>query len=569
MSTTTLIVNGASFQVSKRRLMMSCDLFERQTSLLDSPYAVRSSVSTPSFETFVSAIEGKPVTITPENYGDLVSLCSEFIFDGLTSSLSSFQSSQNPTDAERSSLLTRIAELEEECVNHAKGNAGLRSRIRELEAEVSVLKSTVCDLDQTTETFTDHYSELLSRCAELEQAHATEAARAASLERKCRELERDREALLAQCASLALRCTELDRTQMALRENQARLISRCQALEGQSAPSRRELIGFMSAYRKAAKHYERVRYLRGSWSLMRDRGSGKKVAAGYPMDDDSYLRRFFVRRVTLPLILNLPGIMQTVGFWVDSGKMWLATEYFPNGTLQAMLARMGKREPTPGFGPTQLTKCVFGVAVTMSRFHARRGIHRALVPGAVFLDSAFEPVIGRFSFAKIITDPLRMSLGMGVPMAMAPELSPDEEGQYDNSVDVYAYAMLLYCLFELGRPQVFDNRRPIRNSHPLLMGVRAGYRFPRPKAMPDEFWRLVTDCWQKEPARRPTFVEIVDRLKSSPGLVFPGTDIAAYREYQERLERQVLEAPRSVELVDAMHDLLGWDSSEGLADGHG
>jgi hypothetical protein len=52
----------------------------------------------------------------------------------------------------------------------------------------------------------------------------------------------------------------------------------------------------------------------------------------------------------------------------------------------------------------------------MAQFHSRRGIHRSLAPEAVFLDSRFEPVIGALSVAKIVTDPLQMTMHVGRPI---------------------------------------------------------------------------------------------------------------------------------------------------------
>jgi hypothetical protein len=61
---------------------------------------------------------------------------------------------------------------------------------------------------------------------------------------------------------------------------------------------------------------------------------------------------------------------------------------------------------------------------------------------------------------------------------------------------------------------------------------------------------------------RPPFAEIVEELKKSPDLVFPGTDIVEYRKYQERLESERLENARPVELVDALYSIVGWDKDD-------
>jgi hypothetical protein len=75
-------------------------------------------------------------------------------------------------------------------------------------------------------------------------------------------------------------------------------------------------------------------------------------------------------------------------------------------------------------------------------------------------------------------------------------------------------------------------------------------------------WALVNECWEQDPAQRPTFAAIVDRLKKSTDLMVPGTAVAAYREYQRRLEGERLKDPRPSGLIDALYGLLGWDSNK-------
>jgi hypothetical protein len=90
MSETQLFLDGKSFKVKKFHLMDNCDLFKRNVSLLDSGYRVCSEVSLLSFGDFVSALEGRSITIPNENHEDLRSLCEEFRFEGLTSQLLNF-----------------------------------------------------------------------------------------------------------------------------------------------------------------------------------------------------------------------------------------------------------------------------------------------------------------------------------------------------------------------------------------------------------------------------------------------------------------------------------------------
>jgi serine/threonine protein kinase len=190
----------------------------------------------------------------------------------------------------------------------------------------------------------------------------------------------------------------------------------------------------------------------------------------------------------------------------------------------------------------------------MARFHSRRAIHRDLKPAHVFLDDRFEPVLGGLCMAKIVADPLKMTISVGTQLYMAPELFIGDE-PYDNSIDVYAFAVLMYHLFA-------PRETRIRNGPQFAASIAKGERFPRLPNIPDSFWCLIEVCWQQDRTKRPTFAEIVDRLKTSLDLVFPGTDMREYRNYQERLGSEQLADPRPIELVDALYSIVGWPPDE-------
>jgi hypothetical protein len=76
--------------VSQQRLQNSCTLFQDDLSLLDHPYCVKSKLGVGDFQTFVAALEDRPVTITTKNFPGLFRLCDEFGFSGFSVCLSQF-----------------------------------------------------------------------------------------------------------------------------------------------------------------------------------------------------------------------------------------------------------------------------------------------------------------------------------------------------------------------------------------------------------------------------------------------------------------------------------------------
>jgi serine/threonine protein kinase len=154
--------------------------------------------------------------------------------------------------------------------------------------------------------------------------------------------------------------------------------------------------------------------------------------------------------------------------------------------------------------------------------------------GNVFLDDKWEPRIADFGLAKIVTNSVKMTMAIGSPMFMAPELFDDDDSP-SFAVDVYAFGMLIYTMFT--NQQIFKpGEKPPRGPQQLMMKVAKGERLMRPEGVPDLFWNLITKCWSQAPAERPSFQELVNMMLTSDEYVFAGTDMAKYREYRERIK---------------------------------
>jgi uncharacterized small protein (DUF1192 family) len=179
MAKAAIVLNGSTFSVGKRLLVVACDLFENRPGLLESPYQIRSRVSTASFQLFLSAIESKPITVTESNHADLAALSNEFGFSGLAEQLSAFGPLSNASDLESSEFLSQVRELEEARVSQTRMIGLVQTEIARLAAD----------------------------------------------------LERERSAHRADCAALAARCDALERDRTALQESCASLLSLCRSLE--------------------------------------------------------------------------------------------------------------------------------------------------------------------------------------------------------------------------------------------------------------------------------------------------------------------------------------------------
>jgi serine/threonine protein kinase len=248
-------------------------------------------------------------------------------------------------------------------------------------------------------------------------------------------------------------------------------------------------------------------------------------------------QKSFIREIVVPQSLKLPGIVPLVGFCFpgkspghkrDAGL--IVTELMPNGSLDRVADENWIRDPPRHFGPTQFSKCFFGIAATMAQLHKCDIIHRDLKPGNIVLDDKWEPRICDFGLART-RGGIKKTANIGSPFYMAPELFGDDE--YGFPADVYAFGMTLYhvCLGE--SVFHFSDGISIADQFSIIRKIPTGKRYKKPDGIHEPIWELIKLCWAE--GERPTFEDIVNEMLGNDGLAIPGTNLGEYHEYQRRI----------------------------------
>ena len=98
------------------------------------------------------------------------------------------------------------------------------------------------------------------------------------------------------------------------------------------------------------------------------------------------------------------------------------------------------------------------------------------------------------------------------PMWLAPEMMTKGQPEYTEKADIYSYAIILWELITRAIPFEEYNY----TFHSLLEEdiINRQLRPTIPSHTPPLYAKLITDCWQANPQKRPSFTEILKKLST-------------------------------------------------------
>ena len=213
--------------------------------------------------------------------------------------------------------------------------------------------------------------------------------------------------------------------------------------------------------------------------------------------DDPTNRERFRREARVLSRLSHPGVATVFDFDAEQGYDILVMEYVSGGSLERRLSR--------GELPLD-TVLVLGAAIAdaLENAHKHGVLHRDLKPGNVMLTADGQPKILDFGLAVLIAGGKatgRMT-DSGAVVGSVPYMAPEQLfGEADDiRTDIYALGVMLFEMVTGQRP--FVKARPealmfaiINNAAPSARSLRAD--------VPAELDRLLAQCLDKDPARRP------------------------------------------------------------------
>ena len=206
--------------------------------------------------------------------------------------------------------------------------------------------------------------------------------------------------------------------------------------------------------------------------------------------------------------LRHPNIVLFMGTGMISGRdMCIITEYVEKGALSDVLAKQSIDLPW-----NVREKMAMDAARGMNYLHTFSPpiIHRDLKSHNLLVGDNFTIKVTDFGLAKFQEEDASHTFCGTLPWT-APEVFSGKG--YSEKADVYSYAIVLW---EMGTRKMPYNGL---NKPDIIVGVTTkNLRPPLPIDDANDYYvQLMTDCWNEDPAQRPSFAEVMDRLSQTCG----------------------------------------------------
>ena len=240
----------------------------------------------------------------------------------------------------------------------------------------------------------------------------------------------------------------------------------------------------------------------------------------------------FSREVNIMSFLKHEAIIKFIGFsqvnFKNHAKPTYVMELAKNESLEKVLCLERQCCSIPEWNNTKKFINIYGIASAMKYIHSKNIIHRDLKPGNIILDEYLYPKMADFGFAKDISQKLENinSNVLGTPAYISPEIY--NKNKHGKESDVYAFSITLYEIITNEKP--FANLNRFQIMHEITSN---NYRPPFNKKIPECYKKLIESCWAEKPEERPTFDEILEKLKTDKNFMFEDVDLDEFLLYTE------------------------------------
>ncbi|MFS7923942.1 putative protein kinase TKL-CTR1-DRK-2 family [Helianthus anomalus] len=243
-----------------------------------------------------------------------------------------------------------------------------------------------------------------------------------------------------------------------------------------------------------------ARVYRGLWN-----GSDVAVKVYFANQYSEKALQDYNKEIDIMKRLRHPNVLLFMGSICSQDKLAIVTELLPRGSLFNVLHNCGH-----SLDIRRRLKMAADVARGMNYLHHRNPpiVHRDLKSSNLLVDKNWSVKVGDFGLSKLKHATfLTARSGGGTPQWMAPEVLRNEPS--NEKSDVFSFGIILW--------ELVTQRVPWSNMNPLQVVGVVGFmdrRLDLPEDLDPSLSSIIQDCWQSDPALRPSFESIMTRLSS-------------------------------------------------------
>ncbi|XP_047941666.1 probable serine/threonine-protein kinase SIS8 [Salvia hispanica] len=229
----------------------------------------------------------------------------------------------------------------------------------------------------------------------------------------------------------------------------------------------------------------------------------------------------FKCEIEIMLRLRHPNVVLFMGAVTRPPHMSILTEFLPRGSLYKLLHR-----PNIQIDEKRRLKMALDVAKGMNYLHTSHPIivHRDLKTPNLLVDKNWAVKVCDFGMSRLQHHTfLSSKSAAGTAEWMAPEVLRNEPS--NEKSDVYSFGVILWELATLRVPWTEMNSMQVVGA----VGFQ-GRHLDIPPTVDPLVAEIISDCWNRNPQARPSFAQIITRLKCLQRLSVRKTESCKYQE---------------------------------------
>ena len=204
----------------------------------------------------------------------------------------------------------------------------------------------------------------------------------------------------------------------------------------------------------------------------------------------------FLQTINLMRKIRHQNIVQLYAVCTKEEPVFIVTEFMKHNSLLEYLRGEGRSLKLP-----QLIDMASQVAAGMAYLEEQNIVHKDLVARSILVGEHLKCKVANFELARKASEGI-YEAEAGTDRYAVKWAAPEVllQNRFSIKSDVWSFGIVLYETVTYGHPPYTG-----MSNDQSVVALEQSYRMPQPPGCPDWLYKIMLDCWQEEPEKRPTF----------------------------------------------------------------